>query len=357
MRSSVFSSGLVRDALAVARALSNVEIAPFPKPARIPRVLQGMRLSHVTPKDLLDDARLLLESIKRKKIIASSGAVYVGAESRIVAGTSGIWHEDEDIQWGAWASAVSGSKKSAYSDSRTSFARFDIQEFGNAIAQKTVEFEHLTPLSRIPNFRSLPIIFTPATVSQLLENAFLDNLNAEQVDKHKSIFADSRGKRELGRITLLDDGRKIPGVNTYGCDEEGSPSRTTTLVRDGTIVNFITDGLHAQKLGIDNTSNGTLSGPDFTNVVLKSFGTIPQRAIIVDNVIGAHTSNSLTTDFSVKVENGFARVGGKVIPLKPFMASGTMLAILSGASAVGKDIEEHDGVYSGSIASKCSLIP
>ena len=359
LKSNTLDLSLVQKAVAIARALPSKETAPFPpaQPKKYLALRPDRKLFDVQSDTLVEDAQQIIEILKEKKIIASAGGVTAVAETRLVASTSGVWHEDTMAQYGIWASAVSASKKSTYSESDSKMHLFSPQHITEFILDKVVQFEHTSSLAKVPNFRKLPIVFVPSTVSGLLQNAFIENLNAESVDKKKSLFVGKLGERMLGNITIIDDGRRKEGVKTSGCDDEGNPRSTTSLVKRGVVARFITDAYQAQRQKLPMTGNGSLFGPDFTNLVVESFGSLPEKAIIIDNIIGAHTSNSLTTDFSVKVENGYALLGKTIIPLKPFMVSGKMLEFLRNAIAAGKDIEERDGVYTGSVAGFCSLVP
>ena len=77
---------------------------------------------------------------------------------------------------------------------------------------------------------------------------------------------------------------------------------------------------------------------DFKDVVKVSD---IQDGIIVDNVMGAHTANPITGDFSVEVLNAFEIRNGEIAnPIKKGMISGNIFEIMKDAKAVDSEIRQ-----------------
>jgi len=110
-------------------------------------------------------------------------------------------------------------------------------------------------------------------------------------------------------------------------------------------------------MGIDPTGDG-LRGDDLypspspSNVVLE-FGVrdadVYEGAIYVHSLIGAHTSNPVSGDFSLECMNAFLVKGGDWIPVKSAMIYGNVYELLKRVEVFGKDIRQVDNTITPSI--------
>ena len=191
-----------------------------------------------------------------------------------------------------------------------------------------------------------------ATVSLL--NTFFSALNSENKQRNRSKFKDELNKQVASsNFTLTDDGT-IPGALCSSiADDEGTPTEKTTLIEDGILKNFIYDTYHANKdeLDLSTTANAVRAGykstptVGFTNLKLDFNDKLAisdiTDGIIVDSVMGAHTANPITGDFSVEALNSFEIKKGSIEnPIKKVMISGNIFDIMMDVKALEGDIRQ-----------------
>ena len=64
-------------------------------------------------------------------------------------------------------------------------------------------------------------------------------------------------------------------------------------------------------------------------------------AFLVTDILGAHTANPITGDFSVEASNSFLLNNGDRKPIKKAMISGNIYDLLGDAMAVGDEIKQR----------------
>ena len=64
-------------------------------------------------------------------------------------------------------------------------------------------------------------------------------------------------------------------------------------------------------------------------------------AFLVTDVLGAHTANPITGDFSVEASNSFLIENGDKKPIKKAMISGNIYDLLGDAVAVGDEVKQR----------------
>lgn len=185
-----------------------------------------------------------------------------------------------------------------------------------------------------------------ASISLL--STFLSALNSENTQRGRSQFADKLGQQVTNENLSISDDATIEGANRSSMfDDEGTPSEKTELIKDGILNSFVYDTYHANKdeMDVKTTSNAVRSGYSsvpsvgFTNLKFdfKDSTSIDDigEGIIVHSVMGAHTANPITGDFSVEARNSFEIKNGSIAnPIKKAMISGNIFKIMEDAIAI-----------------------
>ncbi|MFW5928490.1 MAG: metallopeptidase TldD-related protein, partial [Thermoplasmatota archaeon] len=157
----------------------------------------------------------------------------------------------------------------------------------------------------------IPVIISPDAVSQVMHFSLIPSFNGENVRKGKSFYEGRLGEKVAHYdFNLVDDPTLDWGIGSGEFDDEGVSSRKVDLISDGTLKNFLYDLKEASKSETESTGNGMRAGfkspPQIMhrNLVVrgedKSVESLyPDKGIYVDGVMGAHTANSASGDFSV----------------------------------------------------------
>jgi PmbA protein len=169
---------------------------------------------------------------------------------------------------------------------------------------------------------------------------FSQAINGDNVQRGRSIYQDKL-KKEITSpsLSIYDDGTVNGGLNSSKGDGEGTFSQRTIIVDDGILQNFLYDIRTANMAKRKSTGNGTRSSyadvpaVGLSNLILEfrefyEFSEV-KNGIIITDVLGAHTANPISGDFSVEAMNAFKIDGGEIVyPVKKAMLSGNIFTAL-----------------------------
>ncbi len=190
--------------------------------------------------------------------------------------------------------------------------------------------------------RAVPAVLDPYVVIDLLE-ILVSSFSAESVQKGRSLLAGRSGDKVFsGAVTIIDDGALGGGFGSFPFDGEGVACRRNTLVAKGILSGFLYDTLSARREGRLSTGNAVRrdycappslgianyyleAGEGDEETLLAEMG----DGVLVTDVIGAHTANPITGDFSVGC-SGFVVKGGKrSFPFKGTGFSGNLVDLFA----------------------------
>ncbi|MBL7716540.1 MAG: TldD/PmbA family protein [Bdellovibrionales bacterium] len=206
-----------------------------------------------------------------------------------------------------------------------------------------------------------PAVIRNSVVSDLL--GFLSgSFSAEEFDKGRSLLAGKMGQKIFAEcVNLIDDGRLPGGLGTGVFDGEGVPAQTTPLVQNGVMKNWISDLYHSKKLGIPATGNASRSikaqpSISTTNLVMPAgktpfdqmIGSIDRGILIVD-LMGVHTANPVTGDFSLGASGILIESGKLTRPVRGFAVAGNVLDLFAKITDIGSDQRSFGSVWCPSI--------
>ena len=202
---------------------------------------------------------------------------------------------------------------------------------------------------------SSEVLLRPQAAAELLENTLIPALLADNIQKGRSSLAGRKGDAVASEsLTIIDDGLLAGGTDSSAFDGEGVPSQRTVLVEAGILKGYLYDSYAAGKEGVHSTGNAVRSGyagvprVGARNFVLsspESHNLLEEtKGYLASGLIGAHTANPISGDFSVEARNAFAiSPGEEARPIRSLMLAGNIFQLL-------KDIELDRDVRSvGSI--------
>ena len=169
-------------------------------------------------------------------------------------------------------------------------------------------------------------------------------------------------------LTLVDDGLMEGGMSSGSRDDEGVPSRTQTLVDSGRLngelwstrdaAKLVAEGKVSSAKSTGSASRGGHTSPPVcgcSDLVLSSSNLTLARdrlieemedGYLVHSVMGAHTANPTSGDFSVTTSTILRIEGGQIIgSLSQAGLSGNMAKALAGRVVLG-DSNIRKGSYS-----------
>ncbi len=157
-------------------------------------------------------------------------------------------------------------------------------------------------------------------------------------------------------LTIIDDGRVDEAIGSKPYDDEGVSTQTKAIIEKGVLKTYLYDVFSAAREGKKPSGNSLRQSSEIiqkyavepqpapTNLIIKpgteNFESLVKdvkNGVYVKNVIGAHTSNAVTGEFSVvaltayKIENGEIK-----FPVKNAMIAGNILEFLNKIDGIGK---------------------
>lgn len=177
-------------------------------------------------------------------------------------------------------------------------------------------------------------------------------LSAEAVDKGKSFFKDQVDQPVASQlVTLIDDGQMEGRLLSAPFDGEGVPTSKTVLIENGVLKNYLHNSYTAKKAGVKSTGNGIRgsykSTPEVgtTNFYLQKGSQDPQQLIkeidkglYVTDVMGMHTANPISGDFSLGASGIWIEKGEFTTPVRGIAIAGNLKELLANIDGVGNDL-------------------
>ncbi|MPS36108.1 MAG: metalloprotease TldD [Stenotrophomonas sp.] len=132
----------------------------------------------------------------------------------------------------------------------------------------------------------MPVVLGPGWPGVLLHEAVGHGLEGDFNRKGTSVYAGRIGERVAAPgVTIVDDGTLEGRRGSLTIDDEGTPTRCTSLIEDGILVGYMQDTLNARLMGVAPTGNGRresfahLTMPRMTNTYMRAGSHDPQEMI------------------------------------------------------------------------------
>ena len=195
-------------------------------------------------------------------------------------------------------------------------------------------------------------VFDPYIVTNLLD-VLAPAVMADAVQKHKSLFAGRTGEQVASDlITIVDDGRMPGGIMSSPFDGEGVSTSRTVVINGGRLENFLHNTYTAAKEGCRSTGNGVRSGSfkGTADVGATNFYLAPgktsrdsllkevKKGLYINEVMGMHTANPISGDFSVGVSGLLIENGEFTKPVRGVAMAGNILELLQSVDCVADDL-------------------
>ena len=354
-------------AIACARARpADPNLKGLPRPGRYQNVrgVYDKRVAALGLDDCLDIAEGMIREAKAEK----NAAVTFGKFSSIVSDTvvlnsNGVSVEEQETVIMGYVDVIikeDGKVSTAFDYGVSRSLDLDMPAVGRSAAQLA-----RSSLESVPTYEQVSdVLLGPNAFGDILEATFLSAINSENVQKGRSGLAGKIGERIAAEgLTIVDDGLLEGGLGSDKSDDEGVPSQRNVVVDNGVLKTFLYDTYTAGKENRPSTGNamrGSYATPPQVgprNIlfeyprsdVVKETG----RGIYVNSLIGAHTANPISGDFSVECRNAFVVEDGAMArPIKSMMIGGNVFDLLKKVDGMGRDDKPVGAVISPTVRIK-----
>jgi PmbA protein len=281
----------------------------------------------------------------------TSGMVSWNVSDIVIANTNGVYGEKSEFTISAYLSAVArGDEAATGFDFQVSREKdldaFRIGSTACKLAKNSLGAKRLETAKR-------KVILRPMAVTELLEHTLIPSFSADNVQRGRSKLNGRVSEDVFKGINIIDDATMKQGLMTEDFDDEGVKAQRTVLADKGVLNDFIYDTYTANKEGRESTGNGSRTsyaslpnvGP--SNFILSGESGLEEGVgtLVVHGLVGAHTANPISGDFSSETRNAFLND----VPIKKAIVSGNIFDIFSKGVIFGKDPKQYSSVYSPSI--------
>lgn len=226
------------------------------------------------------------------------------------------------------------------------FAALDAQKLGRNCAELA--------LKTIGGTR-LPTGFYDTILTQLVSSQFLSvvarSFAADAVYKNTSMLAGKLHQRVFpDHINIIDEPSLKDGLGSVPFDAEGTPAAKKLLIDKGVVNTFLYDKYYAILMNSETTGNAsrhTVTQPPsigVTNLVLdaekpceKDLRDILFDGPVITELMGMHTVNPVTGEFSLGARGYTIKSGNFSAPLKDITIAGNLFSLLNNIQSAGSD--------------------
>ena len=205
---------------------------------------------------------------------------------------------------------------------------------------------------------AMTVVLAPGWPGVLLHEAIGHGLEGDFNRRGTSAFTGRIGERVASELcTVVDDGSLPERRGSLNVDDEGTPTRCTTLIEDGVLKGYMQDKHNARLMGESSTGNGRresfahLPMPRMTNTYMLP-GPHSHDEIIASVENGLYAVNfgggqvDITSgQFVFSASEAYLIEGGRVTrPVKGATLIGNGPEVLTRVSMVGDDLALESGI-------------
>jgi len=275
------------------------------------------------------------ESIISSRIVNSNGIDMKHAATFFSGSVTAVAEDRGESQMG-WDMDTSHKRSS-----------IDPEKIGKGAAKNAVR---MLGARKTANMKC-PAVIENTVACELLE-ALASSLLGDNVQKGKSMLIGKTGKKIASSIlNIWDNGIMPGGWSTSLFDGEGSPRNKTPLVLEGVCQGYLYDTYWAARAGARSTGNASrgnykgVPGVGISNLYIekgeKTFDELLKEVgdgLFITEVLGVHTINTVSGDFSLGAAGFWVEGGVAVYPVRGMAISGNLLRLFEKVGLCGSDM-------------------
>jgi len=274
-----------------------------------------------------------------------------GVTEAWLANSNGVLLHQQGSYCGLFCLALGekdGDRQSGYGmDSSVSLCGLSPERVGQMAGRRAVE---LLGATNIPS-GVMDLVLDPLVAAQIF-GIISTCFSGEAVQKQKSFLAGCCGEQVASTaLTLVDDGTLSGRLGSGSFDGEGTPTQRTVLLEQGVLQQYLYDFASAAQAGTVSTGNGVRGSYQgtphvgTTNYYLEAGQQSPQqmiaevsRGLYVTAIMGAHTANPVSGDFSFGASGILIEHGCFCKPVRGITIAGNFQELLKKVKGVGNDL-------------------
>lgn len=362
----------VQEAISIARRSPSIEGFELPS-NNVVKSVGGMldkSILDLGPEELLEQGDQVLT--KATEIDARScivgGGIGISASAGAILTSSGIEDGGVKTSHGIGVHISIDENDELTSSYEGESSRKKLNDISSSV-EKAIHWAQVTR-GKISGFETedCPVMMTSDGFSPLFSKVVPSAATGEMLARGESFWSGKMGQNVIAdHLKIVDDGCMEGGLGSGSRDGEGVPSQTQTLVENGRLVGQLWATRDAAKQVAEGriesaSSTGSASrgghtsppGCGYSDFILTSSNNCLDRdrmieemdsGYVIHSVMGAHTANPTSGDFSVTTSTILRVDGGQIVgPLSQAGFSGNLAKALQGRVILGKP-RGHKGSY------------
>jgi PmbA protein len=297
----------------------------------------------IEPLVVIDMIEKMLEGAAEHPAEVASGSASLSSSMVTLANSRGIRYSSRHTGVSLSLEAIHGHSTGYEFDHSCFFDKVDPVSVG----ERATFFATESDDGKDIDTGEYDILLSPLAYGELLGNVFVPALSGRNVHAGRSRLAQSLGKIVTDpQIDMYDDPLLEKANGSVRWDAEGTPTRRVDFIRNGILETFAYDLKTAYRFGKKSTASakrggfGGLPSIGHHNFVVdgKRNEVADERIVYVHNVVGAHTANPMSGEFSVELSNAFWMEGGEIdTPIRSAMLSGNIFDLHHNISGLSKE--------------------
>jgi PmbA protein len=338
------------------------------KPTKKVEKIFDKQIVKMEPDKIVNLAINLIKTVETdKRITTIGGTLGIGTAKVAIANSLGVSGEFEKTGYGAYGYVVAQEKDSVGvgGDSYTHCFFNEEKAFTAFKNARDLALRQLNP--QTVKTEKMDVLLQPDALAYLLAFTLILEVRADNIQKRQSPFVGRMGQVVASEnLTVIDDGLIPQALGSKPFDDEGCPTQTTTIINKGQLQNFLHNSYTARKDKVSSTGNaarmlgGFTDKPKYavepiigpTNFKLCAGKKSAQarfddivnevkNGVIAKEVIGAHTANAASGEFSVVLDTAFKIEKGEIVyPVKQTMLGGNILDVLKSVALFADDMKQ-----------------
>ena len=316
----------------------------LPRPESLPETPlsfdSSLRADPALARDLLEK---MLEGAAEHEAEITGGSASLSEASVTLANNKGVRYHDRHTGASLSLDAIHGQSTGYEFDHSPFIGELDPHRVG----ERATFFAHGSSGGKEIATGEYDIVLSPLAYAELLGNVFIPALNGRSVHAGRSRLATLLGKEVTDPMVAMYDDPLMPrAAGSVYWDAEGTPAKRVDFIREGVLENFAYDLKTAYRYGKKSTGSAVRGGfaglPAIGHhnfIVDGKRETIgDERAIYIHNVVGAHTANPMSGEFSVEISNAYWMEDDAFQePIRSAMLSGNVFGLHKEIAGLGRE--------------------
>ncbi len=351
----------IDQALRLAR-LAPVKPMQLPDPRPMPNLQRRWDedIAQLDVQSALDVAKRLLDvrAAEAPDVQLAGGGVQAGWSVEALANSHGVAVADRSTGLGVGVNLVMESGETAlnvWDSATTHTGSLDAEALLRRVAGDLRSLRDPAP----GVVGEADIVFRPDAVTELINGLVVAAVDGDDAMRGKTVWSERLGDVVADeRLSITDDPLRPGAIGVAPFDGDGHPAQTLPIIQDGVLANFLfdtRDGAEHGKPSTHSAVRGGFKSPPGVGVhhlVVEGKGATSRdkliagidRGYVIESVLGAHTANATTGDFSVSVPNAWRVEKGEIVGAASEIAlAGNMPDLLKRLDGIGNKPKAMDG--------------